>query len=82
MYSPHFLLAPLDDSYPLSASQAIYHFVVSLKDHTYLTHAPEVPFLEIDVKGEEREHIKAYHMSTSKLFQMLVKPRGEKSHVF
>ena len=26
-----------------------------LKDHTYLTHAPEVPFLEIDVKGGERD---------------------------
>ena len=39
-----------------------------LKDQTYLTHTLEDPFLEIDVKGGEREHIKAYHM-------------GEKAHL-
>ena len=39
------------------------------------------PSWKLMSKGE-REHIKAYHMSTSKLFQMLVKQRGEKSHVF
>ena len=27
-----------------------------LKDQTYMTHAPEDPFLEIDVKGGERNH--------------------------
>ena len=29
------------------------------KDQTYLTYTPEDPFLEIDVKGGERDHIKA-----------------------
>ena len=27
-----------------------------------MTYAPEEPFLEIDVKGGERDHIKAYRM--------------------
>ena len=51
-------LAPLDDSCPLPASYISCCFVMWLKDQTYLTHAPEDPFLEIDVKGSE---------STSKL---------------
>ena len=31
-------------------------FVLNLKDQTYSTHTLEDPFLEIDVKGEERSH--------------------------
>jgi len=46
-------------------------FVLSLKDQTYTTDSRK-PFLEIDVKGGERDHIKACrrkrsHQSTSKL---------------
>ena len=40
---------------------------------------PEVPFLEVDAKGGEREHIKAYQMSTSKLFMLVNKE--ERSHM-
>ena len=30
-----------------------------LKEQTYSTHTPEDPFLEIDIKGGERDPIKA-----------------------
>ena len=36
----------------------IHCFVLSLKDQTYTTDSRK-PFLEIDVKGGERDHIKA-----------------------
>ena len=39
----------------------IHCFVLSLKDQTYTTDSRK-PFLEIDVKGGERDHIKAYHL--------------------
>ena len=32
-----------------------------LKDQTYLTHAPEVPFLKIDVKGGDKAHQSLSH---------------------
>ena len=37
-----------------------------LKDQTCLTHAPEDPFLEIDVKGGERAHQSLSHKRESK----------------
>ena len=45
----------------------IHCFVLSLKDQTYTTDSRK-PFLEIDVKGGERDHIKAYH-------------QGERDHI-
>ena len=40
----------------------IHCFVLSLKDQTYTTDSRK-PFLEIDVKGGERDHIKDYHFN-------------------
>ena len=63
--------APLNESCPLQASHFYHCFVLCLKDQTHSTDSRR-PFLEIDVKGGEREHqslsfeeresIKAYHL--------------------
>ena len=62
--------APLNESCPLQASHFYQCFVMWLKDQTHSWQIPEgerdyifiKPFLEIDVKGGERDHIKAYHL--------------------
>src|SRR4051812_27788773 len=43
----------------------IHCFVLNLKDQTYSTESRKT-FLEIDVKGGERYHIKAYHLQGRK----------------
>ena len=53
--------APLNESCPLQASHFYKCFVLWLKDQTHSTDSRK-PFLEIDVKGVERDHIKAYHL--------------------
>src|SRR3954471_1428225 len=42
----------------------IHCFMLNLKDQTYSTDSRRT-FLEIDVKGGERDHIKAYHQRES-----------------
>ena len=59
LHFAHFVLAPLDDSYPLPASYSMCCFALWLKDQTYFDSHSRRPFLEIDVKGGERVHIKA-----------------------
>ena len=62
--------APLNESCPLQASHFYQCFMVRLKDQTHSRQIPEgerdyifiKPFLEIYVKGGERNHIKAYHL--------------------
>ena len=62
--------APLNESCPLQASHFYHCFMLWLKDQTHSRQIPEgerdyifiKPFLEIDVKGGERDHIKAYHL--------------------
>src|SRR3954466_13507267 len=39
----------------------IHCLMLNLKDQTFSTDSRR-PFLEIDVKGGERDHIKAYHL--------------------
>ena len=41
-----------------------------------LTHTPEDPFLEIDVKGGERDHIKAYHFQRER--EIITSTGGER----
>ena len=53
--------APLNESCPLQASHFYHCFVLCLKDQTHSTNSRK-SFLEIDVKGGERDHIKAYHL--------------------
>ena len=53
--------APLNESCPLQASHFYHCFMLWLKDQTHSTDSRK-PFLEIDVKGGERDHIKAYHL--------------------
>ena len=50
--------APLNESCPLQASHFYHFFVLCLKDQTHSTDSRR-PFLETDVKGGERDHIKA-----------------------
>ena len=47
--------APLNESCPLQASHFYHCFVLCLKDQTHSTDSRR-SFLEIDVKGGEREH--------------------------
>ena len=61
--------APLNESCPLQASHFYHCFMLWLKDQTHSRQIPEweryifiKPFLEINVKGGERDHIKAYHL--------------------
>ena len=55
----HFAPAPLNNSCPLPASYSTCYFALRLKDQTIFKKNPEEPFLEIDVKGGERDYIKA-----------------------
>ena len=52
--------SPLNESCPLQASHFYHCLVLWIKDQTHSTDSRK-PFLEIDVKGGERDHIKAYH---------------------
>ena len=55
----------------------IHCFVLSLKDQTYTTDSRK-PFLEIDVKGGERDHIKAYHLERSHQRESIISSGGER----
>ena len=55
----------------------IHCFVLSLKDQTYTTDSRK-PFLEIDVKGGERDHIKAYHLKRDHIRERDLQIKGEK----
>ena len=48
--------APLNESCPWPASHSTCCFVLWLKDQSHHDKNPEEPFLEIDVKGGERDH--------------------------
>ena len=39
---------------------------------------PEEPFLEIDVKGGERDHIKAYHLEIDHISEYITSSGGER----
>ena len=78
--------APLNESCPLQASHFYHCFMLWLKDQTHSWQIPEgerdyifiKPFLEIDVKGGERDHIKAYHLERSHQRGRVSPPQGEK----
>ena len=53
----------------------IHCFVLSLKDQTYTTDSRK-PFLEIDVKGGERDHIKAYHLERDHIRKYITSSGG------
>ena len=55
----------------------IHCFVLSLKDQTYTTDSRK-PFLEIDVKGGERDHIKAYHLERDHIREYITSSGGER----
>src|SRR3954471_13460143 len=52
----------------------IHCFVLNLKDQTYSIDSRKT-FLEIDVKGGDRDHIKAYHLQKEKIL------RGRKKEI-
>ena len=72
-----FYPAPLNESCPLQASHFYHCFVLCLKDQTHSTDSRKT-FLEIDVKGGERDHIKAYHLERSHQRKRVSPPQGEK----
>ena len=58
LHPTHFVPSPLDDSYPLPAPYFSLLLCYVTQGPNLMTHTRR-PFLEIDVKGGERAHIKA-----------------------